>query len=106
MHLRWFLPIEQSGPWTFPWHTRIPKTTENFIMSKPQTRFPDNAFFKSSHSNANDNSNDNSNCVMVAIRDDVVAVRDSKDPTKTTLTFTRAEWSAFIAGVKGQEFEV
>ena len=44
-------------------------------------------------------------CVKVAIRGDVVGVRDSKDPNKTTLCFTVEEWSAFIQGVKAGEFD-
>jgi hypothetical protein len=45
-------------------------------------------------------------CVAVAINKDAVAVRDTKDPTKTTLNFTHEEWEAFIAGVKNGEFEL
>jgi hypothetical protein len=33
------------------------------------------------------------------------AVRHSKDPDGPKLTFTRAEWQAFIAGVKAGEFD-
>ena len=44
-------------------------------------------------------------CVEVADNlDDVVAVRDSKDPGGPVLVFTRAEWAAFLAGVKDGEF--
>ena len=43
---------------------------------------------------------------MVAIKNEIVGVRDSKDPTKATLTFTRPEWAAFIAGVKTSEFDI
>jgi hypothetical protein len=31
----------------------------------------------------------------------VVAVRDSKDPAGPALVFTPADWSAFIASLKG-----
>jgi hypothetical protein len=34
-----------------------------------------------------------------------VGVRDSKDPTGPQLTFTRAEWAAFLAGVYAGEFD-
>jgi hypothetical protein len=35
-----------------------------------------------------------------------VLLRDSKDPSGPTLTFTPAEWRAFIGGVCNAEFEV
>ena len=44
-------------------------------------------------------------CVAVKIGDDI-QVRDTKDATKTTLTFNRGEWRAFIEGVKKGEFDV
>lgn len=44
-------------------------------------------------------------CVMVAIKQDGIAVRDSKDADKQTLRFTRDEWNAFVKGVKGGEFD-
>lgn len=44
-------------------------------------------------------------CVAVRIGD-TVDVRDTKDPASPTLSFTRAEWKAFIQGVKGKEFDV
>jgi hypothetical protein len=34
-----------------------------------------------------------------------VAVRDSKDADGPKLVFTRAEWQAFIGGVKDGEFD-
>lgn len=43
------------------------------------------------------------NCVEVAFVDDVVAVRDSKDPDGRALVFTRAEWAAFTDGVRDGE---
>ena len=45
-------------------------------------------------------------CVSVKRDTDGVQVRDTKDPTKTTLSFTRDEWKAFIEGVKKGEFEL
>lgn len=36
---------------------------------------------------------------------EVFVVRDSKNPGKDPLVFTRAEWDAFIAGAKGGEFD-
>lgn len=43
-------------------------------------------------------------CVMVAIKPEGVAVRDSKDAGKSTLFFTHDEWTAFVKGVKDGEF--
>jgi Domain of unknown function (DUF397) len=52
---------------------------------------------KSSHSSAN-----GGNCVEVAAGGPgVVAVRDSKDPDGPALIFSPADWSAFIASLKG-----
>ena len=44
-------------------------------------------------------------CVLVAEKNGAVAVRDSKDQSKTTLRFTIDEWHAFIKGVKAGEFD-
>jgi hypothetical protein len=44
-------------------------------------------------------------CVAVAINKNGVAVRDTKDPTKTTLTYTGEEWDNFVAGVKAGKFD-
>ena len=46
------------------------------------------------------------NCVSVARSADGVFVRDTKDPSKTTLTFPEDEWSAFVGGVRKGEFDV
>lgn len=44
-------------------------------------------------------------CVEVAtIGDDLIAVRDSKRPEQPFLRFDRAEWSAFIRGIKVGDF--
>ncbi|MFI7602751.1 DUF397 domain-containing protein [Actinoplanes sp. NPDC049681] len=43
-------------------------------------------------------------CVEVAQFPDRVMVRDSKDLTAAPLTFTRGEWTAFVLGVKANEF--
>ncbi|MEU7914021.1 DUF397 domain-containing protein [Microbispora bryophytorum] len=46
-------------------------------------------------------------CVEVAANlPGLVAVRDSKDRSGPVLAFTPSEWSAFIAGVKGGEFDI
>ncbi|GIH12387.1 DUF397 domain-containing protein [Rugosimonospora africana] len=58
------------------------------------------AWHKSSRSSGN------GNCVEVAILDDTVAVRDTKDRSGPVLVFTPAEWSAFVAGAKDGEFDL
>jgi Domain of unknown function (DUF397) len=46
------------------------------------------------------------NCVEVAkLPDGGMAVRDSKNPNAQMLTFTAAEWRAFVGGVKDGEFD-
>lgn len=44
-------------------------------------------------------------CVAVAIKGHGVALRDTKDQSKTTLQFTHSEWKAFIKGAKAGEFD-
>lgn len=55
-------------------------------------------------------SNNGGDCVEVAVNlataDDVVLVRDSKNPTGPVLRFTRAEWTAFLAGANDGEFTI
>jgi hypothetical protein len=47
------------------------------------------------------------NCVEVADNlPGVVAVRDSKDPAGSALTFTPDEWKAFVGGAKDGEFDI
>jgi hypothetical protein len=58
-------------------------------------------FFKSSFSSGG------GGCVEVAFRSDgSVLVRDTKDRGAGTLSFTPVEWSAFLLGVKGGEFDL
>jgi len=46
-------------------------------------------------------------CVEVAfIEGAQVAVRHSKDRSGPVLTFSRAEWEAFVVGVRDGEFDV
>lgn len=47
----------------------------------------------------------NGACVEVAPVQDMVAVRDSKDPDGPVLTYTQAEWRAFLDGAKKGEFD-
>jgi hypothetical protein len=55
---------------------------------------------KSSYSNGSGGA-----CVEVADLGTTRAVRDSKNPTGPTLRFTTAEWSAFTAGVRADDFD-
>jgi hypothetical protein len=46
-------------------------------------------------------------CVEVAVVGDRIAVRDSKDQGQgAVLEFTAHEWDAFLAGVRGGEFDL
>jgi hypothetical protein len=50
--------------------------------------------------------NGGASCVEVAITPDVVGVRDTKaHGNGPILTFEPAQWAAFVAGVKGGEFD-
>ncbi|MET7394645.1 DUF397 domain-containing protein [Dactylosporangium sp. NPDC005572] len=44
-------------------------------------------------------------CVEVAQDADSFLVRDSKNPSASVLSFDRAEWDAFVAGVKSGNFD-
>jgi hypothetical protein len=57
-------------------------------------------WFKSSRSSGN------GACVEVAITDDGVAVRDTKDRSKAPHIYTHEEWAAFVGGVKDGEFDL
>ena len=65
------------------------------------TKFDDSEFKKSSKT-----ARITHQCVLVAIRPDVVAVRHTRDPNKTTLEYTHGEWDAFLDGVKKGEFDL
>lgn len=45
-------------------------------------------------------------CVAVKVTSDSVLVRDTKDPAKTTLSYSHGEWDAFLKGVKSGEFDL
>lgn len=45
-----------------------------------------------------------SQCVEAADSPVGTAVRDSKHPTRAALFFTRPEWTAFLHGIKQDEF--
>ena len=50
-------------------------------------------------------SGNNGQCVEVALGSDRVAVRDSKQPARSTLVFSTDSWAAFVAGVRHGEFD-
>lgn len=54
---------------------------------------------------ASSQAGDRANSVEVAFVADVIAVRDSSHPDGPILVYTRAEWDAFIGGIKGGEFD-
>ncbi|MFD0365786.1 DUF397 domain-containing protein [Nocardia sp. GCM10030253] len=57
-------------------------------------------WFKSSRSDGS------GNCIEVAfLPNSLVGVRDSKNPSGPALTFTSAEWSAFMAAATRGEFD-
>ena len=48
-------------------------------------------------------------CVQTKFTDDAVHVRNNLHPetgTAGTATFTHTEWAAFIAGVKGGDYDI
>jgi hypothetical protein len=48
----------------------------------------------------------NGNCVEVAgLTGEVISVRNSRDPRGAILSFTPAEWGAFVGGVRNGEFD-
>lgn len=47
----------------------------------------------------------NGACVEVASFQDIVAVRDSKDPNGPVLTYAQSEWGTFLRGAKAGEFD-
>ena len=44
------------------------------------------------------------NCVEVALAEDTVFVRDSKQICSHVLAFTSSEWRSFLSGVRAGEF--
>ena len=47
----------------------------------------------------------NGQCVELARAGAMIAIRDSKNPVGPILTYTRAEWNAFLHGAKNGEFD-
>jgi hypothetical protein len=52
------------------------------------------------------NGNGGNNCVEVAMLEEGIAVRDSKNRTGPALMFTPAEWTAFVDSAKDGEFDI
>lgn len=48
---------------------------------------------------------DTGSCLEAAHIDGMIAIRDSKVVDGPVLTFTPEEWAAFVAGVRGGEFD-
>ena len=46
------------------------------------------------------------NCVEVALIDDEIAVRNSTRPDGPMVTFSKAEWTAFLGGIEAGEFRL
>lgn len=46
------------------------------------------------------------NCVEVRKVNNFIEIRNSKNPDAGTAMFTEFEWTAFIGGVKDNEFEI
>jgi hypothetical protein len=50
-------------------------------------------------------SNNGGNCLEITDHlPDVIALRDSKDPDGAILVIARAEWTAFVRGLKDGQF--
>jgi Domain of unknown function (DUF397) len=60
-------------------------------------RLPNAAWRKSSYSGGNEGG---SNCVEVAGTGALIAVRDSKNPSRGSLAFSPAQWRAFVTTVR------
>ncbi len=48
---------------------------------------------------------DGGNCVRIAPSGDMVLIGDSKDPDGPVLAYNRAEWKAFVEGVRQGDFD-
>jgi len=50
-------------------------------------------------------SGDQGSCVEQRLADDMIEVRDSKDPTGSVLRFTKTEFAAWLDGARKHEFD-
>jgi hypothetical protein len=69
-------------------------------MRRMTPKLSNAVWYKSSRSGGN-----GGDCVEVANLDQVVAVRDSKQPDDGMLVFNRSEWTAFVDAAKNGEFD-
>lgn len=92
---------QREWPFNRPYPTLALLSREEDPEMKFRFRVEDSAFKNSSWSKNNPKT-----CVAVAIKPDGVAIRNSNDKTKNTVFFTNDEWSAFVKGVKNNEFEI
>jgi hypothetical protein len=44
-------------------------------------------------------------CIEVAADDGAIMIRDSKNPDSGALRYSKAEWLAFVTGIKAGEFD-
>ena len=44
-------------------------------------------------------------CVEVSQQEDMIVLRDSKEPHASVLRYTAEEWRSFVLGVKAGEFD-
>jgi len=44
--------------------------------------------------------------IQIAFVDNLIGMRDSRQPDGPVLVFTEAEWDAFVAGAKDGEFDL
>ena len=48
---------------------------------------------------------DAGNCVRVAPRADMIVIGDTKNPDGPVLSYSRAEWVAFVDGIRAGDFD-
>ncbi|MFJ5193231.1 DUF397 domain-containing protein [Streptomyces sp. NPDC088394] len=70
------------------------------MLSVPRSPEP-LRWFKSSYSGAN-----TTECVEATHLRQAIAVRDSKNPRGTVLTFSNASWTGFLAAVRHQQIGI
>ena len=76
-------------------------TSENEVSTVRSSDLSHASWRKSSRSNHGAEGG----CVEVAGLPDYVVVRDSKNPSGSTLAITRAEWRSFLSGIQTGEFD-